>query len=59
MKPVLADSPASGLGTFGHLGEPSVPFGRSEGVEGDVRREGCLLLWGPRKGKEWRGHCVP
>lgn len=54
MKLVLADSPTSGRGTFGHLGEPSVPFDQREwrGMSEERRGAGC---WGPKKVQEWRG----
>lgn len=44
MKQVFADSPASGLGLFGHLGEPSVPFDQREwrGMNEEGRGAGCF-----------------
>ena len=43
MKQVLADSPAPGLGMFGHLGEPSVPFNQREwrGTYEEGRDDDC------------------
>ena len=65
LKPVLAGSPASGFGTFGHLGEPSVPFGQREWRGGCVKRGGGLVASAtqerPRKGGVRGGSrsCVP
>lgn len=46
-----------GLGMFGHLGEPSVPFGGGSGG-GCVKRGGVPVALGPKKGQEWRGELI-
>lgn len=55
MKLVFADSPASGLGTFGHLGEPSVPFDQREWRGMSEERKGAGYFGDQRKSRRGGG----